>query len=94
MEEIEASFAAGGRGRGAAAIAATTRRLQRGAVHEAVIRRTLAFQYAHDFRYGVPIPRRGWHAIELIDLAQIADRLHVAAVHPEDELPLRRHHPH
>jgi len=46
----------------------------------------LAFQNPHDRNDCVPIACRRRHANQFVDLAQIADRLHVTAVHSEDEL--------
>src|SRR5947208_6307931 len=45
----------------------------------------LAFQNPHDRNDCVPIACRRRHANQFVDLAQIADRLHVTAVHSEDE---------
>jgi len=51
-------------------------------------------QNPHDRNHRVPIPSRRWHAIQFVDLAEIADRFHVAAVHSEHKLPFARSHPH
>src|SRR5687768_15199399 len=45
----------------------------------------LAFQNPHDRKYCVPVPCRRRHTEQLVDLAKIADRFHVATVHSEDE---------
>jgi hypothetical protein len=42
----------------------------------------------------VPVPCRGGRAVEFVDLAKVADGLHVAPVHTKHELAFRRHHPH
>jgi hypothetical protein len=39
-------------------------------------------------------PCRRWHTVQLVDLAKIADGLHVTTVHSKHELTLRRYHPH
>ena len=49
----------------------------------------LAFQNPQDRKYGVPISCSDWHTEQLVDLAKIADRLHVTAVHSEDEATSR-----
>src|SRR5271169_2699496 len=54
----------------------------------------LPLQDPHDRSYRVPIPCRRRHAVKLVDLAKIADGLHVTTVHSEHELPLGRNHPH
>src|SRR6266403_2648915 len=51
-------------------------------------------QNSHDRNYCVPIPSRSWHAVQLVDLAKIADCLHVTTVHSEHELPFGRNHSH
>jgi len=51
-------------------------------------------QHSYDRNYCVPIPSRSWHAVKFVDLAKIADGLHVTTVHSEHELPFRRNHPH
>jgi len=42
----------------------------------------------------IPVPRCRGCAVQLVDLAQITDGLHVPAVHPKYELPSRLHNPH
>jgi hypothetical protein len=54
----------------------------------------LTLQNSQDRNYCVPVPLRRWHAVQLVDLAKIADCLHVAPVHSKHELALRSHHPH
>ena len=51
-------------------------------------------QNSRDRNYGVPIPSRRWHAVQFVDLAKVADCLHVTTVLSEHELPLGRNHPH
>src|SRR5580692_5814008 len=51
-------------------------------------------QNSHDRSYRVPVSGRSWHAIQFVDLAKIADGLHVATVHSENKLPRGRNHPH
>ena len=34
------------------------------------------------------------HPVEFVDLAEVADGLHVAPVHAKHELAFGRHHPH
>ena len=51
-------------------------------------------QDAHDRDDRVPVPCRRRHTIEFVDLAEIANRLHVSPVHPEHELSIRRDHLH
>lgn len=53
-----------------------------------------ALQNSYDRRDRVPIPGRRRHAVKLVDLAKIADRLHVTTVLSEHELPLGGNHPH
>ena len=50
----------------------------------------LAFQQLHDRNYCVPIPGRRRHPEQSVELAKIADRLHVTTVHSEDESVFRR----
>jgi len=50
----------------------------------------LAFQNPHDGGYCVPTPCRRRDPEQLVDLAQIADRFHVATVFSEDESLFRR----
>src|SRR4051812_881701 len=52
------------------------------------------FQNPHDRDDRAPTPRRRWHTVQFVDLAQVADRLHVTTVHPEHEWSIRGHHPH
>src|ERR1700686_3607357 len=54
----------------------------------------IALQDPNDRNYCVPIPCRRWHTVQLVDLAKIADCLHVTTVHSKHELALRRYHPH
>jgi hypothetical protein len=42
----------------------------------------------------VPVPCRGGRAVEFVDLAEVADGLHVAPVHAKHELAFGRHQPH
>lgn len=42
----------------------------------------------------VPAPCRRRHAVEFVDLAKIANRFHVATIHPEHELAIGCDHPH
>jgi hypothetical protein len=55
---------------------------------------TLTLQDPHDRDYRVPISCRRWHTVEFVDLAEIADRLHVTTVHSKHELALHCHNPH
>src|SRR5436190_444294 len=52
----------------------------------------ISFQNPHDRNYCVPIPCRRGHTVQFVDLAEIADRLHVTTVHPKHELSFRSHH--
>src|SRR5215470_4333575 len=54
----------------------------------------MTFQNSHDRNDCVPVPCRRWRAIQLVDLAKVADCLHVTTVHSEDELAFRSDHPH
>jgi len=54
----------------------------------------LASQNPQDRDYRVPIPGRRGHTVQLVNLTEIADRLHVTTVHAKHELPPRGHHPH
>jgi hypothetical protein len=38
-------------------------------------------QNSRDRNYCVPVPSRSWHAVQFVDLAKIADCLHVTTVH-------------
>src|SRR5438034_3610862 len=44
----------------------------------------------HHLLNSIPITGRGWHAEELLDLAQIADRLHLPTIQTQDESVLDR----
>src|SRR2546422_6869261 len=68
--------------------------LGRGEANRLLSRVLLTLQNSQDRNYCVPVPCRRWHAVQLVDLAKIADCLHVAAVHSKHELALRSHHPH
>ena len=50
---------------------------------------SFVFQNPHDGHDGVPVSRRRGHAEQFVELAQVADRFHVPAVHSEDESLLR-----
>ena len=39
----------------------------------------------HDFLDRVPIASGGWHAQELLDLAQVTNRFHLPAIQTQDE---------
>src|SRR5438093_3626654 len=54
----------------------------------------LAFQYPHDRKDYVPVSCGRRHTEELVDLAKIADRLHVATVHSKDESVFRSDNSH
>src|SRR5580698_9727128 len=49
----------------------------------------VGFQNPYHRKYRVPTPRCRRRAKQPVDLAEIADRFHVAAVHPIDETILR-----
>src|SRR5215467_5453088 len=49
----------------------------------------LTLQNPNDRRYCVPVPRRRRRTEEFVDLAKIADRFHVTAIHSEHELVFR-----
>ena len=51
-------------------------------------------QYAQDGEDCVPVPRGCRCLIQLVDLAQVADGLHVTAVHPEYKLAFASYQPH
>src|SRR5438445_3202482 len=52
----------------------------------------LAFQQLHNRNYWVPIPGRRREPEQFVELAKIADRLHVTTVHSEDESVVRCDH--
>src|SRR6266566_1783606 len=54
----------------------------------------LAFQNPHDRKDCVPVARGHRRTEQLVDLAEIADCLHVPTVHSEHEPVLRRDHSH
>jgi len=56
--------------------------------------RRLAFQNPHDRKDGVPVACGRRHTKQLVDLAKIANRLHVATVDSEDESVLCRDNSH
>src|SRR2546425_4004911 len=71
----------------------THRRSAGGEANRLLSRVLLTLQNSQDRNYCVPVPCRRWHAVQLVDLAKIADCLHVAAVYSKHELALRSHHP-
>ena len=52
-----------------------------------------ALQDPQDCVDRVPIPGRRRHTVEFVDLAKIADRLHVTTVHPKHELSIATRSP-
>lgn len=55
---------------------------------------SLIFQDAHDRDDGIPVPRRRQHTEQPVELAKVADRLHVTPIHAEDEPISRTNHVH
>ena len=55
---------------------------------------SVIFQNPHDGKDGVPVACSCRHTEQLVDLAKIADRLHVATVDSEDESVFRRYNSH
>ncbi len=55
---------------------------------------SLIFQKPHDGKDGVPVACSCRHTEQLVDLAKIADRFHVATVDSEDESVFRRDNSH
>jgi len=47
-------------------------------------------RYFYDFFDRVPIARGGWYTEELLDLAEIADRFHLATIQTQHESVLDR----
>src|SRR5512141_2843139 len=47
--------------------------------------RSAVTQHLGDGGDGIPVPRRDWNSKEPIERAKVADDLHVAPVHAEDE---------
>ena len=54
----------------------------------------LTLQDSQDRSYCVPVPCRRWCAVQFVDLAEIADCLHVTTVHSKHKLAFRRDHSH
>ena len=57
-------------------------------LHPIMIRSRYAAKNFHDFFDRVPIARRDRHTELLLDLAEVADRFHLAAIETEDEAVL------
>lgn len=53
-----------------------------------------ALQNSHDRKDGVPVACGCRRTEQLVDLPEVADRLHVPTIHPEHESVLRRDYPH